>query len=115
MVDSPFAALSYVVSDEQSYRLFFQSAHGDIKESEYDGTNGTSSNWLEAVYVIIVDDLFIDHSNEHVRPIFTDAVNNTGLAVVTYMNGTSLQVWWTLYLNIGISVLTRCTSPAYST
>ncbi|MCJ1432568.1 hypothetical protein MMC27_001925 [Xylographa pallens] len=70
MVDSPLAALSYMISDEQSYRLYFQSAHGDIKESQYDGTN---PDWQVAT------------------PIFTDAANNTGLAVVTYMNGTSQQ------------------------
>ncbi|MCJ1285772.1 hypothetical protein MMC26_005113 [Xylographa opegraphella] len=70
MVESPLAALSYMSSDEQSYRLYYQSAHGDIKESRYDDTN---PGWQDAT------------------PLFTDAVNNTGLAVVTYMNGTSQQ------------------------
>ncbi|MCJ1378079.1 hypothetical protein MMC17_001175 [Xylographa soralifera] len=68
MVDSPLAALAYMTSDEQSYRLYYQSAHGDVKESRYDG-----SGWQDAT------------------PIFTDAANNSGLAVVTYMNGTSQQ------------------------
>ena len=93
MVDSPLAALSYMVADEQSYRLYFQSAHGDVKESKYDGT---SPGWQVATYVIIVNGLFINISDAQFRPLFTDAANNTGLAVVTYMNGTSQQVWRTL-------------------
>ncbi|MCJ1398668.1 hypothetical protein MMC11_001869 [Xylographa trunciseda] len=73
MVDSPLLALEYPNNtnyNEQSYRLYFQSAHGDVKESKRDGA---SSDWQEPA------------------PLFTDAANNTGLAVVTYMNGTNQQ------------------------
>ena len=116
MVDSPLAALSYTTSDgqseEQSYRIYYQSAHGDVKESKYDGE---SPGWQDATYVIKFNDLFVDHSDGDSRPLFTDAANNTGLAVVTYMNGTSQQVWRTLYATIGSSVLTRRFSPACST
>ena len=40
MVDSPLAAIAYAnaTSDQQLYRLYFQTAHGNIKESKYNGT-----------------------------------------------------------------------------
>ncbi|MCJ1226336.1 hypothetical protein MMC12_002986 [Toensbergia leucococca] len=50
--------------------LFFQSANGNIKEIVY---GGGLEPWQSA------------------QPIFTDALNHTGLAVISYVNGTEQQ------------------------
>ncbi|MCJ1249523.1 hypothetical protein MMC30_006749 [Trapelia coarctata] len=78
MVNSPLAIVAYTANatsgsssaGQQAYRLYFQSAHGNIKESVYDGP---LSSWEDA------------------HPIFTDAINNTGIAVITYMNNSVQQ------------------------
>lgn len=54
MVDSPLAVVAYTTNttsdgtssvDRQAYRLYFQSANGNIKESSYDGS---LSSWEDA-------------------------------------------------------------------
>ena len=53
MVNSPLAAVAYTINAthggtsayQQAYRLYFQSAHGNIKESVYDGP---LSSWEDA-------------------------------------------------------------------
>ncbi|KAL8844399.1 MAG: hypothetical protein Q9176_001309 [Flavoplaca citrina] len=66
---SPINVVSYNgPNNQQIFRLYFQSVLGNIKETE---TNGNPDEWASA------------------RPIFTDAVNNTGLATITYMNGSA--------------------------
>ena len=74
--DSPLTVISYDAGGDgspdsrQSFRVYYQSVIGNIKESI---SNGQAA-WQDA------------------SPIFTDAVNNTGLATVTYLNGTQQQV-----------------------
>ncbi|KAI4199226.1 MAG: hypothetical protein LQ348_001922 [Seirophora lacunosa] len=69
-VGSPLNVISYIAGDgttadsRQFFRVYFQSVLGNIKEAVRRGLG----SWETAV------------------PIFTDAVNNTGLATVVYMN-----------------------------
>ncbi|SLM37184.1 hypothetical protein LPUS_06915 [Lasallia pustulata] len=72
MVGSPLEVLSFPINGtgespagDQAFRLFYQSVNGNIKVMV---CNGTQLPWHDAT------------------PIFTDAINNTGLAVITYMN-----------------------------
>ncbi|KAL2039442.1 hypothetical protein N7G274_007714 [Stereocaulon virgatum] len=76
MIGSPLAVVTYddgptteSLEYRQVFRLYFQSALGNIKEA------------------------FSEHLNpwQNALPIFTDAINNTGLASVTYLNNTSQQ------------------------
>ncbi|KAL8696219.1 MAG: hypothetical protein Q9224_002912 [Gallowayella concinna] len=55
---------------QQIFRIYYQSALGNIKEAVSTGMN----TWGAA------------------NPILTDAINNTGLATVTYMNGSAQTV-----------------------
>ncbi|MCJ1308692.1 hypothetical protein MMC25_002346 [Agyrium rufum] len=88
---SPLAPVSYVVNaadgegavGNEAYRLFFQSVGGNPKELD---NNGEASTWASAV------------------PIFTDAINNTGLAAITYLNGSTHQ---TSLFYIGDNALIR--------
>ena len=74
--DSPLNVIAYDAGGDgtpesrQSFRIYYQSVIGNIKEAISDG----QAAWQDA------------------EPIFTDAVNNTGLATVTYLNGTQQQV-----------------------
>ena len=76
MADSPLNVVSYdaggpgAPATRQSFRMYYQSALGNIKEAVSDG----QTSWEAAL------------------PIFTDAMNNTGLATVTYLNETEQQV-----------------------
>ncbi|MCJ1411688.1 hypothetical protein MMC19_005780 [Ptychographa xylographoides] len=79
IVDSPIALVAFTANatgsgssaaDEQAFRVYFQSAHGNVKESRYDGE---LAPWQEP------------------NPLFTDAINNTGLAAYTYLNETVQQ------------------------
>ncbi|KAL8710458.1 MAG: hypothetical protein Q9220_004890 [cf. Caloplaca sp. 1 TL-2023] len=69
---SPLNAVSYSsngtgsAASRQRFRLYYQSLLGNIKEAVFDG-----NAWGSAV------------------PIFTDALNNTGLATTTYLNGSA--------------------------
>ena len=59
MVDSPLQVVSFssdavsnsaggqAPSDSEAYRLYFQSAHGNIKEAVY---NGVLAPWQDALY-----------------------------------------------------------------
>ena len=75
MIGSPLCTISYELNstDEpakrQEFRMYFQSLYGNVKEAVSKG----SSSWQSA------------------KPILTDALNNTGLASYTYLNGTSQQ------------------------
>ena len=75
MIDSPLCIVSYDLGGtdkapkRQEFRIYFQSLFGNIKESVSTG----SQSWQNA------------------RPILTDALNNTGLATFTYLNGTQQQ------------------------
>ncbi|KAL8691677.1 MAG: hypothetical protein Q9218_003152 [Villophora microphyllina] len=72
---SPLNVISYIgngtstgsKADRQVFRVYYQSVLGNIKEAVSTGPN----KWAAAT------------------PIFTDAMNNTGLATVTYMNGSA--------------------------
>ncbi|KAL8735236.1 MAG: hypothetical protein Q9181_002912 [Wetmoreana brouardii] len=70
---SPLNVISYNTNgtgpkaERQVFRVYYQSVLGNIKEAVSRGPDA----WSAAV------------------PIFTDAVNNTGLATVTYMNGSA--------------------------
>ncbi|KAI4204300.1 MAG: hypothetical protein LQ350_001280 [Teloschistes chrysophthalmus] len=72
---SPLNVISYIgnatntgsKADRQVFRVYYQSVLGNVKEAVSNGSAG----WAGA------------------RPIFTDAINNTGLATVTYMNDTA--------------------------
>ncbi|KAL8971804.1 MAG: hypothetical protein Q9183_000880 [Haloplaca sp. 2 TL-2023] len=74
VASSPLNVISYNRGDvddgnggnatDQVFRIYYQSVLGNIKEAVSDGPK----NWTAA------------------RPIFTDAVNNTGLATTTYKN-----------------------------
>ncbi|KAF6219167.1 hypothetical protein HO133_004992 [Letharia lupina] len=71
---SPLNVISYnqggsSAESQQAFRIYYQSALGNIKEAV---SNGLMS-WQSAL------------------PIFTDAINNTGLATVTYLNGSNQQ------------------------
>ncbi|KAL8755414.1 MAG: hypothetical protein Q9199_003667 [Rusavskia elegans] len=66
---SPINVVSYEGSNNQQiFRVYFQSVLGNIKEAVSDRNLDA---WGPA------------------HPIFTDAVNNTGLATITYMNGSA--------------------------
>ncbi|KAI4238715.1 MAG: hypothetical protein LQ349_000897 [Xanthoria aureola] len=66
---SPLNVVSYSgPNNQQIFRVYFQSALGNIKEAVSDRNLDA---WGPA------------------RPIFTDAVNHTGLATVTYVNGSA--------------------------
>ena len=75
MIGSPLCTISYDMggtnepAKRQEFRMYFQSLYGNVKEAISQG----SSSWQNA------------------KPILTDAVNNTGLATFTYLNGTSQQ------------------------
>ncbi|KAL9030320.1 MAG: hypothetical protein Q9196_001548 [Gyalolechia fulgens] len=56
------------VESTQVFRVYYQSVLGNIKEAVMSGLN---TQW------------------ETATPIFTDAINNTGLATTTYMNGSA--------------------------
>ncbi|KAL8640301.1 MAG: hypothetical protein Q9228_002766 [Teloschistes exilis] len=72
---SPLNVISYMgndtntgsKADRQVFRIYYQSVLGNVKEAVSNGSAG----WSGA------------------RPIFTDAINNTGLATVTYMNSSA--------------------------
>ncbi|KAL8823545.1 MAG: hypothetical protein Q9191_005757 [Dirinaria sp. TL-2023a] len=75
LVDSPLNVISYVnpgngnPASKQTFRMYFQSAIGNISETVSDALGPWQTT----------------------HPIFTDAVNNTGLATITYLNGTQQQ------------------------
>ncbi|CAD6575147.1 MAG: hypothetical protein ASARMPRED_007112 [Alectoria sarmentosa] len=74
VTSSPLNVISYSqggssAESQQAFRMYYQSAIGNIKEAV---SNGLTS-WQSAL------------------PIFTDAINNTGLATVTYLNGSNQQ------------------------
>ena len=76
MIGSPLCVISYdlngidkAAEKRQEFRVYFQSLFGNVKEAVSSG----GASWQTA------------------RPIFTDALNNTGLASFTYMNGTQQQ------------------------
>ncbi|KAL6720993.1 hypothetical protein ACLMJK_000093 [Lecanora helva] len=72
---SPLAVVSYDEGPGQSpqarqaFRMYFQTANGNVKEA----VSFHLEAWQSAL------------------PIFTDAINNTGLATVTYLNQTDQQ------------------------
>lgn len=71
---SPLNVIAYnqggsSAESQQAFRIYYQSALGNIKEAV---SNGLTA-WQSAL------------------PIFTDAINNTGLATVTYLNGSNQQ------------------------
>lgn len=76
LADSPIKVISYDAGgggdpdSRQSFRVYYQSVIGNVKEAVSSG----QASWQNAA------------------PIFTDALNNTGLATVTYLNGTQQQV-----------------------
>ncbi|MCJ1354737.1 MAG: hypothetical protein MMC33_004726 [Icmadophila ericetorum] len=77
MVGSPLVAFSYsnssigtTAADHDLLRLYYQSADGNVSLVYY---NGASAGWGQA------------------SVIFTDAINNTGLALYTYLNNTQQQ------------------------
>ena len=114
MIGSPLNIVSYSLdsskvskrdqdlSQLQAYRAYYQSLKGDIKEVIMSG-----SSWQTAKYVmsfitfigehraaIMIGCLsnFIVRANNFQSPIFTDALNNTGLASLSYLNGSEQQV-----------------------
>lgn len=74
-IGSPLNVISQ--TDQQTLRMYFQSGGGIIKEAKRSGTVG----WQEAT------------------SIFTDAVNNTGLATITWQNNwqNNLQTWGSIF------------------
>lgn len=76
LADSPVNVISYDAggngdpNTRQSFRVYYQSVIGNIKEAVSSG----QTSWQAAA------------------PIFTDALNNTGLASVVYLNDSSPQV-----------------------
>lgn len=75
IADSPLNVISYVnpgtgdPASKQTFRMYFQSAIGNISETISDALGPWQTT----------------------HPIFTDAINNTGLATITYLNGTQQQ------------------------
>ncbi|KAL8819577.1 MAG: hypothetical protein Q9223_002021 [Gallowayella weberi] len=73
VASSPMNVVSFINKSssspekQQIFRLYYQSVLGNIKEAVSTGVD----TWDSAV------------------PIFTDAINNTGLATVTYLNGSA--------------------------
>ena len=88
LAGSPLNVISYDAGGDgepdnrQSFRVYYQSVIGNVKEAV---SNGQTA-WQSAA------------------PIFTDALNNTGLATVTYLNGTQQQV----------SLAASCPKPPHS-
>ncbi|MCJ1430016.1 hypothetical protein MMC29_007931 [Sticta canariensis] len=66
-IGSPLNVVSYQSEGGETFRMYFQSESGNIKETHRTG----SEKWTDAL------------------PMFTDAVNNTGLATITYLNTSS--------------------------
>ena len=91
-IGSPLVIVTYdegppeSLEQRQAFRIYYQSALGNIKEAvSYHLEPWQNAVWVQPVYMCGAD-------LTSTSPIFTDAINNTGLATVTYFNDTSQQV-----------------------
>ena len=94
MAASAMAPLAFPSDNNQDkYSLFFQDAAGN---TSFSYKNGLYSSWQPAKCVLLekcVEVPLIDS-----RAIFTDAVNGSALAAITYTNDSTTQVSQTQYL-----------------
>lgn len=75
-------------ADRQVFRIYYQSVLGNVKEAVSNGSAGWSGarSVLSGSLIVCLE---VGSNLTFPRPIFTDAINSTGLATVTYMNGSA--------------------------